>query len=270
MFKKHVKAIAMLRLLINIHDAKDRYEAASDQLMRQGLDFKRVEAVDGRGKPASAFPQYDALRSSQFFGRELIGGEIGCYLSHLNCVQEFLESDESYCLVLEDDMSAPENLALILDQLIAALEYYGALSWDVINLGRATPNLRTGITSIDPHKLFHAHYFPVTTTALLWSRHGAQAFWDTRDCIYAPVDHFLRNFCCLRGSGLCLDPPLITSTGAESLINARCSNAKMPTKQRAKKQIDQLVFKFWKEFCRQSINYLWATKSFLKTRLGLQ
>lgn len=260
----------MLRLLINIHDAKDRYETASDQLMRQGLDFKRVEAVDGRGKPASTFPQYDALRSSQFFGRELIGGEVGCFLSHLNCVQEFLESDQSYCLVLEDDMSTPENLASILDKLVATLERYEALNWDVINLGRATPNLRTGITSIDAHQLYYAHYFPVTTTALLWSRHGAQAFWDTRNCIYAPVDHFLRNFCCLRGSGLCLDPPLITTTGAESLINSGFYTTKMPTKQKVRKHIGLVVFKFWKESCRQSINYLWATKNFLKTRLGLQ
>lgn len=256
----------MLRLLINLHDATDRYSAAEEMLAREGVEFERIEAVDGRGKPTSMFPQYDALRALRFYGRELTSGEIGCYLSHLQCVERFLQSNETYCLVLEDDMSAPENLAPILDQLVSSLENHDGLDWDVINLGKAARKFRTSLGVVDGYQLFHAHYFPVTTTALLWSRRGAQAFWDTRGAIFAPVDHYLRRFCCLRGTGLCLDPPLIVPTGVESMIDAEGITAATQTSQKARKRMDKTLAYFWKEFRRQAANYNGAIRNQLKAR----
>ena len=256
----------MMRLLINLHDATDRYSNAEEMLQREGIEFERIEAVDGRGKPTSMFPQYDASRALRFYGRELTSGEIGCYLSHLHCVERFLQSDETYCLVLEDDMSAPENLALILNQLVGSLEKQDGLAWDVINLGKAAHNFRTGLSFIDGYQLFHAHYFPVTTTALLWSRQGAQSFWDTRDAIFAPVDHFLRRLCCLRGTGLCLDPPLIVPTGVESMIDSEGATTEMLPLQKARKKKKKTLMYFWKEFSRQTVNYIFAIKNQLIAR----
>lgn len=256
----------MLRLLINLHDATDRYSTAEKMLAHEGFAFERIEAVDGRGKPTSMFPQYDASRALRFYGRELTSGEIGCYLSHLHCVERFLQSNETYCLVLEDDMSAPEYLAPILEQVVVSLENQDGLDWDVINLGKAAHKFRTGLDVIEGYQLLQAHYFPVTTTALLWSRQGAQAFWNTRNAIFAPVDHFLRRFCCLRGTGLCLDPPLIVPTGVASMIDAEGTTASMQASQKARKKMDKTLVYFWKEFRREAANYSGAIRNQLKAR----
>ncbi|MGA8884126.1 MAG: glycosyltransferase family 25 protein [Acinetobacter sp.] len=45
-------------------------------------------------------------------GREqaLTPGELGCTLSHLQALEEFLESDDSYAFILEDDAILPKDL----------------------------------------------------------------------------------------------------------------------------------------------------------------
>ena len=47
-------------------------------------------------------------------GREqaLTPGELGCTLSHLQALKEFLESDDSYAFILEDDAILPEDLTI--------------------------------------------------------------------------------------------------------------------------------------------------------------
>ncbi len=60
-------------------------------------------AVKGRSKP-------------------LTPGELGCTLSHLEAMNQFLETDDDYALVFEDDALIPEDLRL--DQLEQALKAY--------------------------------------------------------------------------------------------------------------------------------------------------
>ena len=43
-------------------------------------------------------------------GRKLVGGEVGCYLSHKRCVSEFLASDYDFVIVLEDDLEIVSDL----------------------------------------------------------------------------------------------------------------------------------------------------------------
>lgn len=60
-------------------------------------------AVKGRSKP-------------------LTPGELGCTLSHLEAIHQFLKTDDDYALIFEDDALIPEDLKL--DQLEQALKAY--------------------------------------------------------------------------------------------------------------------------------------------------
>ncbi len=252
----------MLTYLINLHDAQDRLATATAGLNREKMPYTRIEAVDGRGKPPADFPDYDPELSLKFYGRPLKSAEIGCYLSHIDCVSRFLQSDHSHCLVIEDDMVLPpdakKSLALLVETLATTDE-----SWDVVNLGKSGNFMATTVGMIGDQRLYWAHYFPTTTTSLLWSRDGAAAFLDAHDKIYAPVDHYLRRFSCLRGRSLALSPPLIVPSGAESTIDGPVTGSGAPSGAPPRKTAKY----HWTEFRRQGMNYLLALRSYFLRKL---
>ena len=243
--------------LINLAGADDRLAAATTHLSKAGLNFSRIEAVDGRGKESRSFPQYNHSNAVRFYGRGLTSGEIGCYLSHLACIERFLESDNEHCLVLEDDVVFPVDGAQTLKFLIEALQQSSASDWELVNLGRRAKVFRSKIGNAGGSAVFRAHYFPITTTALLWSRRGAEAFWATRDEISAPVDHFLRRFCCRRGGGIALDPPVVTNSGVESMIDQIAKTASNTANSATRTWHNRLHYQI-AETRRQSANYVFA------------
>jgi glycosyl transferase family 25 len=54
-------------------------------------DEKRNEIFDDKG-------------SFRRYGRYLLGGEIGCTLSHCKCYQRLIQSDDNYAVIFEDDI----------------------------------------------------------------------------------------------------------------------------------------------------------------------
>ncbi|MBB6303766.1 glycosyltransferase family 25 protein [Rhizobium leucaenae] len=114
--------------LINLDRAGDRLTAMQEKLDRVGLQFERVAAVDGEmlGFPLAEFSE----RSFRFMhGRRRNPGEVGCYLSHVECARRLLESESKFALVLEDDLEFPADLTELLQ---AALE--AAAAWDILRL----------------------------------------------------------------------------------------------------------------------------------------
>lgn len=207
--------------LINLDGSDDRLKTAAMQLNHTGLQFQRVAAFDGRNLEIERFPDYDHDRAMQSMGRPLRGGEIGCYISHLDCARRIVASEASWGLVLEDDFQFTAGFAAGLAALKALLGKE-AKFWDLVHLSPNRHRIYTGKASFDAggqhHVLTHAHYFPMTTTALLWSREGARAFVEGHQAIWAPVDNYFRHWQTRRDRGLAVWPPLVTTSGAESEI----------------------------------------------------
>lgn len=257
----------MLCLLINLDRSQDRLEAARENLAQAGIAFERLPAVDGRGADPLSFPEYDPKLAQRFYGRGLTSGEIGCYLSHLKAVERFLASDARLCLVLEDDMTLPEGAGRALAALQARLSGPDApAGWEVVNLGREPHLLSTELGAVGAHVLYAAHYLPSATTALLWSRAGAEAFRAAHGPIFAPVDHYLRRFAVQRGSGLILRPALIRPSGAESVIDTTAPSLSGPARRTKRKPPTY----FWAEFKRQMLNYFFALSGFVAYRRKLR
>ena len=217
-----------------------------------------MPAVDARGIAPANFPEYSEEKAHNFYGRGMTGGEVGCYKSHLKAAEIFLASDAEYALVLEDDVKLPLNASSLITSLILQLKTLP--DWELVNLGRAPHKMYTKLAAVGDSTLTHAHYFPVTTTALLWSRNGAEAFLNTRDEIYAPVDHFFRKWCAKRGQGFALIPAPFSTTGAESDIDTN------PGAQQIRDRIRRTPAYFWHEFRRQSSNYANAIRHWTLAR----
>lgn len=91
--------------LINLAQRSDRLAFMEDQLSALGLPFTRIEAVDGLGDAEIAYPANHSRLSK---------AEFACYLSHVKCWEAFLATDESHCLILEDDVVLAKSLPQIL------------------------------------------------------------------------------------------------------------------------------------------------------------
>ena len=194
--------------VINLDGSDRRMTEMCAELDRERVSFTRVPAVDGRGRPANAFPQYRARRTVGFLDRELLGGEVACSLSHLACILRFLATDAPYALVLEDDSVLEEGFAARVAELVSVLERQPTLDWHVVHLSSPGVKIATPLQRIGQHALYHAHYFPMRTTTMLWSRAGAQAFADLEHGIFAPIDMFFRYWVTRTGKGLAILPAL--------------------------------------------------------------
>lgn len=208
----------LLTYLINLDGSHARLEQASQQLEQAGMPFTRFAAVDGRGKPLAEFKNYNDAKANAELGRSMLNAEIGCYLSHKGCVEQFLKSDADYLLVLEDDIQLMPQFKNIIDSIINYLNNHKALDWYLINIGAKKKKLARSIVHISEHELLHAYYFPIRTISLIWSRAGAEAFIKMNKDIYKPIDVTFQNWLSQNGKGLSVWPPLIRPLGLDSDI----------------------------------------------------
>jgi glycosyl transferase, family 25 len=208
--------------VINLDNSTDRLAHAKDRLDVAGLHFTRIPAFDGRGKDVSAIPEYDRKATLAWFGRELMGGEIGCYLSHLRAIDAFLATTSDYGVVFEDDIDLPDGASDILSEVVKQSARLGG-GFAVCNLGMPANMARSRLGDVQTvsgrFELFRAHYPPMSTHALLWSQSGAEAF--RRECsqVRAPIDDWIRHWGTCGPKVLALRPAPIPVVDADSDID---------------------------------------------------
>ncbi len=206
--------------VINLDGSDERLANVTKTLGEQGIDFVRISAFDGRHAEPTSFSEYSESKALGYMGRKLTGGELGCYFSHLNCAKAFLASDADFAVVLEDDMNPSDDLANKIHQLIKGLQ---DTPWHLINIGANKRKIFTHLFDIvgtdHTHEVSHAHYFPMTTTGIVWNKVGATAFVEQALPIYAPVDNFFRDWLTKSNLGMAVYPPLVVARDVVSDID---------------------------------------------------
>ena len=175
-------------------------------------------------------PEYSSAGTRARLGRDLNGGEIGCYLSHVIAARAIVETGAPFGLVLEDDIiPCPDALARI-HALLRWQRDRGAPDWDLCHLGKWRDKLSSPLATLDtdngPMTIKRAHYFPVTTPALLWTQMGAQAFLRHALPITAPVDNVLRSWLCETDRGIAVTPPVFCTIEGPSTIDSTATQRK--------------------------------------------
>ncbi|WP_180012616.1 glycosyltransferase family 25 protein [Acinetobacter sp. YH16031] len=205
--------------LINLDSSTERLAQATTELKKHNIEFERIPAVDGRKLHVQSYEGYDSQKANALMGRDLLGAEIGCYLSHKRCVSEFLASDYDYVIVVEDDLEIISDLMVTVEKTIQWLEQ-NQKGWYLMNIGSTKRKLSKKMHQIEQHQLLKAYYFPVLTLGLVWSREGAQAFQNNLVQINAPIDVALQSWLTDLSKGYSIYPPLVQPNGAESDIDA--------------------------------------------------
>lgn len=205
--------------LINLDSSTARLADADLELKKHDLSYERISAVDGRKFDVQSYPNYHSSKAQYYTGRELLGSEIGCYLSHKKALQRFVESGSAWGLILEDDLNLCDGFKSIIQDTIAWIEQ-NSVQCDVLNLVSNKRKICRQLVSIQGRDLLRAYYFPISALGLLWSRAGAQAFLAQMNEIYMPIDVEIQKWASQTGHGLSLVPALVKISGAESDIDA--------------------------------------------------
>lgn len=118
----------MQTYVINLDRAPERMAKMQARLSEIALPFQRYAAVDGRAL-TFPHPQFSDIGYRLLHGRRRAPAEIGCYLSHVGVMVEFLASDAEFALVLEDDITFQPDF---IQAIAAALARSG--EWDILRL----------------------------------------------------------------------------------------------------------------------------------------
>ncbi len=121
--------------LINLDRASDRLTDMREKLEQIGLTFERVPAIDGS---LIEFPikQFSEISFRFMHGRRRNPGEIGCYLSHVECARRLVASDDEFALILEDDLEFPPDLPDIIKAALGQAETWDILRLSTVSAGR--------------------------------------------------------------------------------------------------------------------------------------
>lgn len=208
---------------INLERSPDREVNIRARLSAAGFDFHKCVGVDGSDLSAEQLSFYDEERAIRYMGRRLFRGEVGCYLSHINAIKAFLETDAEFGLVVEDDLVVPKGFkSFCLDVCDVALRTFP--EWQLINLYRGAHRPFSTLAKLqlgdEVHRFGIAHSFPASAVALIWSKRGASDFIEKFNSIYAPFDQITKAWMSNKGLGLGFANPVLTNDAEYSVIKS--------------------------------------------------
>jgi glycosyl transferase family 25 len=172
--------------VINLDRSADRLAVIAQQLDALGLPWTRVTAVDGK-RIRLPLPALDLARYLKCHGRYVLPSEIGCYLSHLRVMREFLDSPHAFAMVLEDDAEITPEVVELARSLIAS---DAPDDWDMVKFEAHRTNVAFPIRRLSGrHRLCALPYRPTGSAAYLVNRKAAQAYIDRLLPMVVPYDH---------------------------------------------------------------------------------
>lgn len=173
--------------IISLPEDAHRRERLMTQLDNIKMPHTIINGVDGRKFDVTTHPNYDRKKRLRYFGRDLLGTELGCLLSHKKALETFLETGNPHCIIFEDD-------AIISDNFLESIK--------IITEGNDIPAL---VRFIDRSKVFKAKHkvlkelggginlvrtqaTPGGAYAYFITRNGAHNILQHLEKIYMPVD----------------------------------------------------------------------------------
>jgi GR25 family glycosyltransferase involved in LPS biosynthesis len=113
--------------LINLERSKDRLEFQQKQFKEHGLEFTRIDAVDGR-KDISNLT--NGLKLSHHWSG-MSNGQRGCGLSHVSILKKMVAENIPAVFVMEDDVVLCENFCDEFEKFF----HHDDLKYDIIYVG---------------------------------------------------------------------------------------------------------------------------------------
>jgi glycosyl transferase family 25 len=179
----------VIAYLINLKRANDRLVSAKEAFDKAGINFNLEVAVDGK-ELSLPHQNYSELKYNLLHGKKTNLGELGCYFSHLNVLEKFLNTKEDLALICEDDIEFDEDIIEIINGALKS-----GINFDLLRLsGGSIRNKEIGL----PLKLKKIHNdfflslnfgFKSGTGCYLINRHAAKNIIKKIKKMSLPIDH---------------------------------------------------------------------------------
>jgi glycosyl transferase family 25 len=172
--------------ILNLERSTDRYQKCSLQLQKQGIEFERIDAVDGRNINEAVLAKLRCHDYSKYH-KPLTNGELGCYLTHLNVYREIINQQLDFALVLEDDVLIDTQLKDTLESL--SDNSLNLPPWDLIKLSEYPIKRKALLTkAFGFFDLIVYNKIPARTCGQLVSKSGAEKILINASEARRPID----------------------------------------------------------------------------------
>lgn len=174
--------------VISLASSEARRAFMRDQLDCAGIEYKVVDAIDGRALDPDSLARAAPKGGVDYCGN-LTPGEIGAALSHLAMIRQIAETDCRYVAVLEDDVRLSPQARVVLDGcFVESIPKFHLLQLSS-EFGKPRLSLRVGC-----REGFDIHTSPerrFCMAGLIYSREGARLLSTALDKISAPIDNMV-------------------------------------------------------------------------------
>jgi len=177
--------ISLITYVINLDRSVDRLDFVKNNLDRIELPFTRLPAIDGKELTKKHWDKVDENGYKNFHGKILRSAEVGCYLSHCLAMEKFLETDNEFCLILEDDCDFEESFIDVLHSLVKCKD-----EWDLVKLsGRHSGMPTTQKILFDDYKLVAFLAKNTGASSYIINRYAAEQYLKNIYPMRVPYDH---------------------------------------------------------------------------------
>ncbi len=177
--------IPWLVYVINLDRSKDRLIKIQTQLEQSAIPFIRVSGVDGAFCTSDELALLDRNAYERLHGKSPLLGELGCYLSHVKTMREFLNSQYQFAVILEDDANINQGFKDIIYDIIKIQEH-----WDMVKLSGAHRGTPLKLLEISDEYTLTVLLTKCTgSSAYILKRTAAQKYLQSILPMQLPYDH---------------------------------------------------------------------------------
>lgn len=171
---------------INLESEFNRRNYIKIKSKEYNLNVSFINAVLGKSLDSNLLTSFHS-DSESVINRRLTDGEVGCYLSHINTLKEFLSTDDDYAIVIEDDIEITENLMFFINEFKDSKE---PNNFDIILLGyRNGYGSLWGATSFLGRDIIRFSDCGYGAHAYLITRYGAEKILNEATIPQWPFDY---------------------------------------------------------------------------------
>jgi len=174
--------------VINLDRSPDRLAHITNEFSRLGLEFARIAAIDGNALSDEMFAHWTRERN---WPKPLTRPEVGCFLSHRECLRVGVEQGDPYFAIFEDDVILSPHATFFLHD-----HAWIEPGIDIVKLDTASikcllqPLHKSNVASYRQGRLVSKHY---CAGGYIVSRDAAIQLLATTEQAFAPIDEIYFN-----------------------------------------------------------------------------